>query len=155
MKIEAVEAANNPKGMANAGEKSGRFWGSGKGLSGFGNMPENFAFQPALLDGAKVAAVRALWMRADDKDFISLEVNILDLFDHCTVNRMLKDNYISRFEPRNSVRVGNDKNVIALVIFGGQAFAADFENFEHRKPQRLKLIPTSVKISLNKTGDQL
>ena len=80
------------------GEIGGRLWGSGKGLSNFGDMPENFAFQPALRDGAKVAAIGAFWMRPDDKDFPGLGINLLDLFDHCTVNRMLEHHDITRLE---------------------------------------------------------
>ena len=98
MKIEAVEAANNPKGRASVGGMGGRFGELGKGLSRLWNMPENFASQPSFGNRTKVAAVRALWMCADDKDFIVLGIDVLDAFDHCTVNRMFEDHDITRFE---------------------------------------------------------
>ena len=77
MKIEAVEAANIPIEMASFGEIKGRFWGFGKDLSGFWDVPEYFAAQPALWDGAKVAAVRTVGMCAYDKDFSDLRVELL------------------------------------------------------------------------------
>ena len=96
MKIDEVETAKIPMGIAIAGEMGGRFWGSGKGLSRFRDMPKNFASQPTLRDGAKVATVSAFRVRANDKDFLGLRVDLLDMFDHCTVNRMFENHDIAR-----------------------------------------------------------
>ena len=131
MKIEEVETAKRPMGMARDGEMGGRFSGSVQGLSGLWDMPENFASQPTWGDGAKVTAVGALGMRADDKDFPGLGVNVLNLFDHCTVNRMLENDDIPRFErTQNKGERGSD-HVISCVVFGCQAVARDFNEFEH------------------------
>ena len=98
MKIDAVDAAKIPMVMAKVGEMGGRFGESGKRLSRFRNMPEDFARQPALRNWAKMAAVSAVRMGSNDKDFPSIRVYISDLFDHCTVNRVLKNHNIPRFE---------------------------------------------------------
>ena len=69
MKIEAVEAARIPMVMARVGEMGGFFCGSDKLLSGFFDVPEYFANQPTLRDGAKVTTVGAFRVRSDNEDF--------------------------------------------------------------------------------------
>ena len=98
MKIDAVDAARIPMVMAKVGEMGGRFWGSGKGLSRFRDMPKNFASQPTLRDRAKMTAISAFGMRSDDKDFPGMRVGVFDFFDHCTVNRMLENYDITGLE---------------------------------------------------------
>ena len=98
MKIDAVDAAKIPMVMAKVGEMNGRFWESGKRLSWFWNMPENFTNQPTLRYSAKMAAVRTVGMGSNHKDFPGMRINIIDLFDHCTVIRMFKNHNIPRLE---------------------------------------------------------
>jgi hypothetical protein len=61
-------------------------------------MPENFTYQPVWGDRAKVAAIGTLRVRADNEEFSGLLVDALNLFDHCTVNRMFENHNIPRFE---------------------------------------------------------
>lgn len=117
--------------MTRVGETGGRFWGSGKELSGFRNVPENFANQPALRDEAEMAAVGAIRVRTDDKDFPGLRVDLLDLFNHCTVKGVFKNYDIAWFERTQNVRDTGGNHVISLVVFGCQAVPSDFDEFEH------------------------
>ena len=98
MKIDAVDAAKIPMVIAKVGEIGGRFWESDKRLSRFRDMPENLARQPTLRNRAKMAAVGAVGMGSNDKDFSGIRVYVFDLFDHCTVNWVLKNHDIARLE---------------------------------------------------------
>jgi hypothetical protein len=129
MKIEAVEAANIPIEMTSLGEMKGRLWGLGKDLSSFRDVPEYFAGQPVLRDRAKVATVRAFGMCAYDKDFSGLRVDLLDLLDHCTVNRMFKYDLITWFKGTQDQRDCGGDQEIPLVVFGFHAVTADFDKF--------------------------
>ena len=78
-----------------------------------------------------MAAIGAFGVRADHKDFPGLGVDALDAFDHCTVNRMSKYDDIARFERTQNEKPSNDNQVIPLIVFGCQAAALNFDEFEH------------------------
>ena len=118
MKIEAVEAARIPIVIARVGEIRGRCDVSGKGLSRFWNMPENFASQPTFGDRSEMSAVDALGMPTDDKDFIGLGIGFLHLFDHCTVNRMFENHDIPGLKRTQNQGNRRDDQIISLFIFG-------------------------------------
>jgi hypothetical protein len=95
------------------------------------DMPENFPCQPTSRDRPKRAAIGALGMRANDKEFSGLWIDALNLFDHCTVNRMFENHDIPQFEPPQNKREMRDNNVIIRFVFRSEAVASDFDEFEH------------------------
>ena len=131
IKIEAVDAAKIPMVMAKVGEMGGRSWESGKRLSGFRDMPENLTRQPTLRNRAKLAAVGAVGMGSDDKDFPGIRVYFFNLFDHCTVNRVFKNYDIARFERTNDKGDGCGDQIIAMIVLRFQAAASYFDEFNH------------------------
>lgn len=132
MNIEAVEDAKIPTGMASKGGNGGFLGGSGKMLSGIWDVPEDFAIQPAWGNRTKVTAVCAIEMSSNDKELAGQGVNILDLFDHCTVNRMFENDDITRSDRTQQIRDVGDDQVISLIIFGFQTVPGDFDQLEHR-----------------------
>lgn len=131
MKIDAVDAARIPMVMAKVGEMGGRFWESDKRLSRFRDMPENFALQPTLRNGAKMAAISAVRMRSNDKDFPGMMINVFDLFDHCTVNRVFKNYDISRSERMKDEGNGCGDQIITMIVLRFEAAACYFDEFDH------------------------
>ena len=61
-------------------------------------MPENFASQPMLGNGTKMAAVGAFGMAANHKEFSGLGIEMLYFLDHCTVKRMFEYHDITWLE---------------------------------------------------------
>ena len=90
-------------------------------------MPENFAEQPTLRDGAKSPAIGALGVCTNNEKLPGLRVDALNSFDHCTVNRMIEDHDIPRFKRPQNKRECSNNYVISLIVFGCEAVAFDFD----------------------------
>jgi hypothetical protein len=131
MKIEAVDAARIPMVMAKVGEMGGCFWESGKRLSRFRDMPENFTRQPTLRNWTKMTAVGAVGMRSNDKDFPGMRIGVFDMFDHCTVNRVFKNHDITRLKRTKDNGYGSGDQIIAMIVLRFEAAASNFDEFDH------------------------
>ena len=131
MKIDAVDAAKIPMVIAKVGEIGGRFWESDKRLSRFRDMPENLTRQPTLRNRAKMAAVGAVGMGSNDKNFPGIRVCGFDLFDHCTVNRVFKNYDITRSERTKNIGNSCGDQIIAMIVLRFEAAASNFDEFNH------------------------
>jgi hypothetical protein len=152
MKIDAVDAAKIPMVMAKVGEMGGRFWESGKRLSRFRDMPENFALQPTMQNWTKMAAVGAVGMGSNDKDFPGIRVYVFDLFDHCTVNRVFKNYDITRSDQTKDQGNGCRYQIIAMIVLRFEAAASNFDEFNHDSlGRKLRMKPVDLRLNYTQT----
>ena len=70
-----------------------------------------------------MAAVGAVGMRSNDKNFPGMMIDVFDLFDHCTVNRVFKNYDISRFERTKDEGNGCGDQIIAMIVLRFEAAA--------------------------------
>ena len=94
-------------------------------------MPENFARQPTLRNRAKLTAVRTVGMGSNDKDFPGIRIDVFDLFDHCTVNRVLKKHDVTRLEWSKDKGDSCGDQIIAMIVIRFEAAASNFDEFDH------------------------
>jgi len=94
-------------------------------------MPENLTRQPTWRNRAKLPAVGAVGMGSHDKDFPGIRVYVFDLFDHCTVNRVLKNHDIPRSERTKDKGNGCRYQIIAMIVLRFEAAARNFDEFDH------------------------
>ena len=78
-----------------------------------------------------MAAVCAVGMGSNDKDFPGMRVDIFDLFDHCTVNGMLKNHNIPRSERTEDKGDGCGDQIITMIVLRFEAAASNFNEFNH------------------------
>ena len=74
-----------------------------------------------------MATVGAFRVPTNNKDLPGRRVNLLDLLDHCTVNRVFKYHDITGLKRTQNEGDGRNDKVISFVIFGCQAAASYFD----------------------------